>query len=176
MKSSLAAGLIVVLAVAVGGVLFLGSPVSGQTGTVTVGVTDSPPASNVTHIYVTITDIAFQGGNSNTTVNFRVNSTEFDLLALQNVTKLVGTNSIPVGNYTMIRFNVTSAVATIAGANVTLNVPSNQVKIPFASQKIQVKSGLDTKIVLDITPDLTHISSSYNLRPVVTLKSVVGPG
>jgi len=72
----------------------------------------------------------------------------------------------------MIRFTVSSAVATIAGVNSTLNVPSGEVKLPV---QFQVKSGETTRIVVDITADMTNISASGNLRPVVTVKSIVGP-
>ncbi len=67
---------------------------------------------------------------------------------------------------------MTSAVATVAGANMTLNVPSDQVKAPL---HFQIQPGKTTTVVLDVTADMTHISASGNLRPVVTVKSVKGP-
>jgi hypothetical protein len=175
MKSTVAIGLVVIIAVAAGAAyLFTSGYGAAQTGTVLVGVTDSPIPSNVTAIYLTITDISFQS-TSNTSATFNVNSTQFNLLSLQNVTKMLGSNKLPVGNYTMIRFNVTSATATIAGSNHSLTVPSGVVKVALTSQKLQVKSGETTKIILDITPVMTRISSAYNLRPEVTVKSITGP-
>lgn len=175
MRGPLVAGIVVIIAVAaVAAYLFGPGAASAQTGTLVVGVTDSPIPSNVTHIYLTITDITLQS-ETNTSADYKVNTTTFDLLGLTNVTKLLGSNSVPVGNYTMVRFNVTRAAATIAGANQTLNVPSGQVKIPLTSQKIEVKSGMTTKVIFDITPEMTQVSASFNLRPVVTLKSVTGP-
>lgn len=174
MRGSLIAA-VVLLAVAAVAVYFVGPGLGGGgTGTVVVGITDSPVPGNVTHIYLTITDITLQT-ESNSSVTYKVNATTFDLIGLTNVTKLLGPNSVPVGNYTMIRFNVTSAVATIAGANQTLNVPSGQVKVPLTTQKLEVKAGMTTKVVLDVVPDMTNVSTSYNLRPVVTLRSIAGP-
>lgn len=163
----LAATVVVLVAVAAGGVYLL---MSGPTGTLVVGMTDSP-IGNVTHVYLTITDVTLQG-DGNSTVSYSVNSTQFDLLSLTNVTKMFGSNSVPAGNYTMIRFTVTSAVATIAGSNVTLTVPSGEVKVPL---HFQVQSGKTTTLVLDVTADMTNISASHNFRPVVTVKRVTGP-
>ena len=164
----IAVAALVVVAIAAGGFLLLSNK---PTGTLVVGITDSPLNSNVTHVYLTITGIVLQGENNSTT-SYKVNSTQFDLLSLTNVTKMLGSNSIPVGNYTMIRFNVTSAVATISGANVTLSVPSGQVKVPI---HIQVQQGKTTTVVLDVTADMTNISASHNFRPVVTVKRITGP-
>ncbi len=137
---------------------------SAPSGTLVVGVKDAPSSGNVTHIYLTITDLTLQGsGNSSTT--YKVNATSFDLLKLANVTKMIGSNSVPAGNYTMVRFTVTSAVATISGVNKTLTVPSGEVKVPL---HFTVAAGKTTTVVLDITADMTAISASYNLRPVVT--------
>jgi len=164
----IAVALVVVIAVAAGGYILLSSK---PTGTLVLGVTDSPIASSATHVYLTITNVEFQG-NGNTTVSYKVNSTQFDLLRLVNVTKMIGSNKVLVGNYTMVRFTVTSAMATISGSNVTLTVPSGEVKVPL---HFQVYSGKTTTLVLDITADMTNISASHNFRPVVTVKSVAGP-
>jgi hypothetical protein len=174
LKTATTAGVIVIIAVAAVAVYFFASGYGAQTGTLQVGVTDSPLPSNFTAIYLKITDITFQS-TSNASVTFKVNSTQFNLLSLTNVTKMLGSNKLPVGNYTMIRFNVTSATATIAGSNHTLTVPSGQVKVPLTTQKVQVKSGETTKVVLDIAPVMTRISAAYELRPVVTLRSIEGP-
>lgn len=170
MKAStlaIAVGVLVIAAIAAA-VLFV---YTGRgNGTLVVGVTDSP-VSNVSHIYVAISNVVLQD-QGNTTVSYNVNSTLFDLLSLANVTKILGSNSIPAGNYTMVRFTVTSAVATIADSNVTLNVPSGELKVPV---HFQIRSGETTKIILDVTADMTNISAAHNLRPVVTVKSLTGP-
>ncbi len=171
MKTSTVAVIVVlvVLAVAAGAAYVVyGSP----TGTLNIKVTDSP-ISGVSHIYLAVSSVTLQGTGNGTT-SFTVNSTRFDLFSLVNVTALLGSNKVPAGNYTMIRFNVTSATATVNGANVTLNVPSEQIKVPLHPQ-VQVKSGMTTTVVLDITADMTSISASGNLRPTVLVKQVTGP-
>jgi hypothetical protein len=85
---------------------------------------------------------------------------------------MLGSTKVPAGNYSVIRFTVSSAVATISGKNVTLKVPSGKIKVPL---NFQIKAGATTTVVLDITADMTNISASGNLRPVVNVKSVSGP-
>ncbi len=166
-----ALGAVLVTALIVGGAAayFL---TLGPTGTLAVGVTDAPVPSNVSHLYLTITDITLQN-DAGASYVYKVNATTFDLLHLANLTKFLGASQVPTGNYTMLRFNVTSAVATVAGANVTVNVPSAEMKVAFSSQKLEVRQGASVTLVLDINPMMTNISSSLNLRPEVTIKSIL---
>jgi hypothetical protein len=154
---------LIVVVAASSAVIFQFTPAAS--GTLAIGLTDAP-TQDVSHIYLTISNIELEI-DGNTTEN-----TQFDLLALVNVTKMLGNVSVPAGNYTMIRLNVASALATIDGANVTLKVPSGEIKVP---NHFQIQSGKTTTIILDITADNTNISASGNLRPIVTVKSAKGP-
>ena len=159
--------LIAVVAAGVVTAVFLMAP----TGSLVIGVKDAPSSGAVSHIYLTITDMTLQGsGNASTT--YKVNATTFDLLKLTNVTKMLGKDSVPAGNYTMVRFSVTKAIATVSGSNVTLTLPSGEIKVPF---HFTVASGKTTTVVLDITADMTAISASQNLRPTVTGLETVPP-
>jgi hypothetical protein len=159
----------VIATVALGAVIFFYSAPSVGRGSISIGFTDAP-VQGVTHIYITISNIMLQG-TGNTSVSYS-SGTQFDLLGLLNVTKMLASAQIPAGNYTMIRFTITSAVATIAGSNATLKVPSGEIKAPMS---FQIKKGATTTIVLDVSADMTNISASGNLRPVVTVKSINGP-
>ena len=117
-----------------------------------------------------VSNIELQG-TGNATTTFKTGSVTFDLLALVSVTKMLGNDTVPVGNYTMIRFTIVSAVATVGGSNVSMTVPSGQVKVPT---QFQIASGKTTTIVLEINPGQIEISASNNLRPVVT-PHVSGP-
>lgn len=158
---------VIVIVVAGAAALILMTP----SGSLVVGVKDAP-STGVSHIYITITDIILQGGPGNTSTTFKINATAFDLLALQNVTKMLGKNSVPAGNYTMVRFGVTKATATVSGVNETLTVPSGQIKVPV---HFTIASGKTTTVVLDITADMTAISASHNLRPTVVGEETVPP-
>ncbi|MDG6990270.1 MAG: DUF4382 domain-containing protein [Nitrososphaerota archaeon] len=164
----IAFAIVVVVVIAAAAAVFLMAP----SGSLVVGVKDSPSTGAVSHIYLTITNIVLQGGSGNTSTTFTVNATTFDLLSLQNVTKMLGKNSAPIGNYTMVRFGVVQAIATVGGTNVTLTVPSGQILVPM---RFSIASGKTTTIVLDITADMTAISASNNLRPTVTGQETVPP-
>ena len=167
--STIAAAVVVIVIVAAGAVaaLYLTSP----TGYLVVGVKDAPSTGNVTHIYLTVTDLTLQGsGNSSTT--YKANATTFDLPGLTSGTKMLGKNSDTTGNYTMVRFSVTEAVATVGGTNETLTVPSGEIKVPV---HFTIASGKTTTVVLDIAADMTAISASHNLRPTVTGEETVPP-
>jgi hypothetical protein len=159
---------LIVVVAASSAVIFQFTPAAS--GTLAIGLTDAP-TQDVSHIYLTISNIELEL-DGNTTETYSQENTQFDLLALVNVTKMLGNVSVPAGNYTMIRLNVASALATIDGANVTLKVPSGEIKVP---NHFQIQSGKTTTIILDITADNTNISASGNLRPIVTVKSAKGP-
>ncbi len=153
----------VVLVVVVGAGVAAATLLTTPTGSLVIGVKDAPSTGNVSHIYLTITDMTLQG-SANSSTTYKVNATTFDLLKLANVTKMLGKNTVPAGNYTMVRFSVTKAIATISGSNVTLKVPSGQIKVPF---HFTVAAGKTTTVVLEIEADMTEISASNNLRPTV---------
>ncbi|MDG6905436.1 MAG: DUF4382 domain-containing protein [Nitrososphaerota archaeon] len=152
--------IIIVIVAAAGVALFYIA--TGSTGTLSLQVKDA--SSNVSNLYVTISNIELQG-SGNSTTSFKTGSVTFDLLALVNVSKILGNDSVPAGNYTMIRFTITSAVATVSGVNESLTVPSGQIKVPT---QFQISSSKTTTIVLEINPGQINISVSRNLRPVVT--------
>lgn len=170
MKTTTAVAAAVVVAIVIIGGAYAYLQYGSGSGTLAIGFTDAP-VGNVSHIYLTMTDIQLDGPG-NGSVNFKVNATTFDLLSLLNVTKMLGSNSVPVGNYTMIRFSVVAATATVSGHNTTLTVPSSQVKLPL---NFSVIAGKTTTVVVDVTADMTNISAANNLRPVVTVKSITGP-
>ena len=169
-STTLAVSAILLISLGIGAVGFFSLQLSSS-GTLSIGITDRP-TGGVSHIYLTISSIELQGeGNAN--VSYKSGPIQFDLLSLVNVTKLLGGVKVPVGNYSMIRFTITSAIATINGQNTSLRVPSGEIKIPLS---FQIKSGSTTSIVLDITDDyMNNISTSGNLRPVITVKSITGP-
>ena len=139
-------------------------------GTVSVGF-QGTPENGVSHIYLNVSEIEFQGGVNTTDSVYLPSSVTFDLLSLVNVTRMLGDVSVSPGHYNMISFVVSSAVATISGQNVTLKLPSGEVKVPI---QFQVVHGETTSIILTISADDTLIVHNHILRPVVT-GQVSGP-
>jgi hypothetical protein len=80
----------------------------------------------------------------------------FDLLKLNNVTKELAINEIPVGNYTKIRMQIVSANATLADGTVfTLNVPSGHMDIHIF---FEIEPGKTTTLIIDIIVDKVNIA------------------
>jgi hypothetical protein len=159
---------VLVVTGATAGVYYIAPTVAD--GTVSVGF-QSAPESGVSHIYLTISEIDFQGGVNTTDAVYLNSPVNFDLLSLVNVTRMLGDVRVNPGHYNMIRFVVSSAVATISGKNVTLKLPSGEVKVPV---QFDVVHGKTTSIVLTIVADNTLIVHNHMLRPVVT-GAVEGP-
>jgi len=103
-----------------------------------------------------------------------VNETHtFDLIALRNVTELLGETNLTAGKYTQIRLTVESATITINSSDIieekTLQVPSDKIKLihPFTIVKNET-----TVLTLDFDVD-TSIHQTGNgkfiLKPTIKI-------
>lgn len=100
-------------------------------------------------------------------------SQTFDLLALQNVSALLGEKNLTVGKYTQIRLTVESAVITINKSGIieehTLQVPSDKIKLirPFTISKNET-----TVLTLDfIVGESIHQTGNgkFILKPTIKI-------
>ena len=100
-------------------------------------------------------------------------SQTFDLLALQNVTALLGEKNLTVGKYTQIRLTVASGNITInASGNIeehTLIVPSDEIKLihPFT-----ISDNTTTVLILDfIVNQSIHQTGNgkFLLKPTIKI-------
>ncbi|MBT8172095.1 DUF4382 domain-containing protein [Candidatus Bathyarchaeota archaeon] len=97
---------------------------------------------------------------------------EFDLLAYQNDFVLeLAEVSIPSGNYTKIRMNVTEAEAVYylnedgsLNETTTLKVPSGKIDV---ITKFEIENYDHVYVLIDMEADWIGISNSNNLRPVL---------
>lgn len=137
-----------------------------NTGTLTIKLTDAPV--NATHLNVTISGLSVHRaghGWENLTFVDEVSDVYVDLLELQNVTMDLSVTEMPLGNYTMIRMDITTANVTYADDSIDeLKVPNTAVKVIVL---FEVKAGEETGVLIDIVPDWIAISQSKNLRPVL---------
>ena len=142
------------------------------TGTLTVSIKDAPV--DLSKLEVTIDSIEAQSQDHswiNIPFNDGVQSVQFDLLLLQDVSQDLSTTQIPVGTYTKIRLHVTDATATYKdGTTDNLNVPSDKIDVII---HFEVKEGDTTNVQIDMTADFVAISNTQNLRPV--LKATIIP-
>lgn len=103
-------------------------------------------------------------------------SQTFDLLALQNVTALLGEENLSVGKYTQIRLSIESAEITINRSgnleNYTLKVPSEKIKLihPFLISENEI-----TVLILDFIVDKSiHETGNGTFIMKPTIKIIQG--
>ncbi len=146
------------------------------TGAVQVMVTDAPP-SGVTAIVVTASKIeAHRAGAADdsgwdTLVSQPVT---FDLVKVTGVEQLLGSQTLPVGHYTQVRFSVDKTVVTYQGTDKTANVPSDKVRVVG---EFDVTQGETTVLTLDFDADKSVvITGQGNAQLKPTLKLLVRKG
>lgn len=125
---------------------------SGTTGRLTVLLTDSPPAVDVQSATVWVSQVYLIGGNDTVGPRVDIPTTpqEYNLLALQGgVTALLGSSTIPAGDYTQLRLVVDSAKITLGGGVTFVNGES--------SASLTVPSGMQTGIKVNLQGAL-HIA------------------
>ena len=183
-----AAGVAGYVVVAHGSLPFASAPApSGANGmgTLSVYVTDTPPAnattgnetagnatsSNVTwsHVYVTFAVLqAHEANDSNDSGwhNMTVSST-IDLMSVKTVSALLGSAQLPAGNYTQLRIVVEKAWGvTSTGKSYNFTVPSGDLRTddPFT-----VATGQTASLTLDV--NLSHsivwTDMGYVFTPVI---------
>jgi hypothetical protein len=142
-----------------------GSVGGSNRGTLDVYMADAPPDSSITSVEVDISRIeAFVGSN------WQVVSSgpqSYDLLDLTENAARVASASLPVGNYTQLRFIVTQARVTDSGGTHIATVPNATTTL---SVDHSIQAGLTTSLLLDFNVDRSLVKvgpGNYVLNPVV---------
>lgn len=149
-----------------------------------VSMTDAP--GNFQHVNITISSVSAVDNQGNVQV---VNSQPqtFDLLALQNnVDKVIGTASLPPGQYSQIRLNVTSAnVVDSSGVTHALTVPSGAQTGIKLVDNFTISATQLTSITLDFNAAQSIVTTGnanspqgikYLLKPVIKVVAQVVSG
>jgi len=161
----------------VGGLCGLGvfnGSIQPGTGHLVLKITDAPGDLNISRANITISQIQVHRaalGNNTTAGWFTVvNTTQtFDLIALQNVTELLGSVNLNAGWYTQIRLRIDNAVLTINGTEYECKIPSRTIKLiaPF-----RISGNTTTTLTLDFNVQRSvHQtgSSKYLFRPTIKI-------
>lgn len=111
---------------------------SVSSGQVYVYLSDKPV--QVSHLYVTVSEVAFhnEGGGNNTWVTCSLTGTTFDLVQLVNTTELMAQCSLPNGTYNLIFISVSGVEAVVNGQEYNCTLPSGEFKVPLGSSPIVV--------------------------------------
>lgn len=158
------------------------SPSPSGTG-VQIRLTDAP--GNFQHVYVTISGVSVVDGSGGIqTVNSQAQT--LDLLALQNVDRVIGTANLPAGSYSQIRLKVTSAqVVDSTGKTSPLTVPSGAQSGLKLVDDFTITPNQITSILLDfnaaqsvVTTGNSHAANGvrYLLKPVIKVVAQVVSG
>ena len=123
-------------------------------GNVAVYVKDAPGAW--AHVYVTFSAVAIhESGKDNATWS-TVSSTKttVDLVALTNVSQLLGSVRLSPGHYEQIRLSVVNVTGVLAGTTVSVNiaVPPDNATLKIPGQ-FTVRSRATTTLTVDISLD-----------------------
>ncbi len=168
----MAVALVIIVAGAAGGFLLYGP------SNVSLRIKDPPPQaydSSITSIMVSFTKIEVHAANAGNDSGWHtvVTNGSINLLTVLNVSKVLGTASIPAGRYTEIRFFASTADITIAGVVVTYTIASGGttgLKVPITGGGFQVVGGQSAAVELDFAFRNSEIMANGNLMltPVVT--------
>jgi hypothetical protein len=146
-------------------------------GTLTVSIKDAPV--DLQELWITINGIYILSPQDDKWIELTLDagqSVEFDLLTLKDTSLQLSQDTIPAGDYSKIRLDVTSAIATYTDqkgedhTGETLKVPPGHIDIITS---FKVGSGQVTGLLIDMQPDTAAISQSGNFKPI--LKMTVTP-
>jgi hypothetical protein len=145
----------------------------GQTGTLIVSIKDGPV--DLQNLWLTIDGIYIQNAQDDKWTELTLDANQpvyFDLLTLKDTSLKLSQDAIPVGTYSKIRLEVSSAVATYtdskgdAHTNEELKVPPGHIDIITS---FQVGDNQVTGLLIDMQPDTAAISQTANFKPVLKM-------
>ena len=165
-----------------GGGLSSGTTSSSGTG-LQVSLIDAP--GNYEHVYVTVSSVsAVDGSGTETVLNSQ--SQNIDLLTLQNVSKVIGSAGLPVGQYSQIRLTVSSAsLVDNSGVTHTLVVPSGSQTGIKLVDNFTITANQTTAVTLDFNAAQSIVQAGnasspqgikYLLKPVIKVVATVTSG
>lgn len=152
-------------------------PVEATTGMLVVRVTDAP-VHDLLHLNLTIDHVEVHNASGHwLSLELKKEMAYFDLLVLENVTKDLAVNALPIGNYTKIRLRIVTANATLGDeTTIPLNTPPGYIDI---KTRFEIKPDETTSLIIDIIVDKLKIvergksGKPANLNP--QFKAIVTP-
>jgi Domain of unknown function (DUF4382) len=164
-------GILITALIIIGATFFAGC-ITTEKGTLLLKITDAPGDLNISEALVTISSIEVHiaaGGNNSSAewVTVINESQQFDLILLENVTDIIGSEILEAGIYTQIRLNVDEALVTIDGVQYNLEIPSKTVKL--VHQFIIVPDATTTLILDFDVQESVHKTGSdkYIMHPTI---------
>ena len=173
-----AAVVIVIVVIAAVGVYYY---YTSRGGTVYFYMTDpgshfsssSGTSNNISFaIYLTVTSIMIHSASK----GWMTVSNKTITVPLSSSLSMITSKSLPPGNYTDIRFVVSSVTVQVGGVNVSASLPSGVLKAPIINGGLQVTNGKNAYLVIYMGPHLVMTGNGqYILRPVITVEAYYSP-
>jgi hypothetical protein len=174
-KTTIVVILVIIIVGAIAGYFFYTDYVQG---TVTLRITDPPPANtpyeNLQHVYVTFTKFEIHEANSASENGWHTivgSSTKIDLVAAVNSSQTVGSVKLSSGRYDQIRLFASNAtIVNKLGISSTVNIPSaNQtgIKVVINNGGLQVSATSSTTVQLTLQFDVTNATFTVIKADVV---------
>ena len=138
-------------------------------GTVAVYVKDAPGQWD--HVWVTFSGVAIhESGQGNATwKNVSSTTQTVDLVALTNVSRLLGSVRLDPGHYEQIRLSVVNVSGQLNGStqSISIQLPPDNATLKIVGQ-FTVSSGQTTSITVDIrlAQSLHEINGTWMFTPV----------
>ena len=139
-------------------------------GTIQIRATDPPPpAADSVLVEVDEIEIHRVAGPESEWLTIISEPVTFDLLVIDEVQKFLGSQEVPDGTYTQLRFIITKATVIVDDEEHDVSVPSGKLRLvrPF-----QIEEGEMTLVLLDFDGgESLHITGggNYMLKPKVNL-------
>jgi hypothetical protein len=157
------AGILVVVLVIVGFVAYSYYEIENSNGHVNVSVTSS--AFNAKSLNITITAIDLRSSNYSLWTNYSTGGTRINLMDYQNPHSYsFGNISLIEDNYTMIRFNVTSATAEVNGTHFNLKLNRDYAEV---GGNFDIPARLTTYFTLEFVLDGNINMTSHTFSPEI---------
>ena len=148
------------------------SPSQSALGTLSISIKDAPV--DLANLDVTIDGLYVKSAQYDTWIELNfigdVQEVSFDLLALKDVTQQLSLSQIPAGDYSKIRLDVKTAVATYSDSTAKnlhiqeLRVPPGHIDIIIS---FHIAENQVTDLLIDMQPDSAAISNSGNFKPIL---------
>ncbi len=145
------------------------APGSTGVGTLDVAIQDAP-AANFSNVYVTFDQIAVHpadAGNASDWQTVNLTQRTVDLAAVKSVPQLLGSATLPVGEYTQLRIVVQSAQGVMTnGTKVNFIVPSGELK---TADPFNITLGQTTSLTIDINlaRSIVDANGTWIFTPVI---------
>lgn len=178
MSKGIVAGVLVLLMV--GGVAGYYAYTSYLPGRVVLSITDPPVeaspgpsqySSNISHIYLTFTEIdlhaAGVGNLSNVGWRTIASAETVDLLTVLDKSQTLSTTKLSTGKYDLIRMIASTVTVEISGTNYSYNIPSGKVQLIITGGGFEITVGQTVNLKLTISFNENEIMAhGPNLSPV----------